>query len=261
VTAEVDAYDPCTNKWTTVAPLPVATYAHAAVTGTDGRIYVLGGFGGSGTAAYAYDVATNAWSTLAPMSTVRGYFGAGVGPDGRIYAVGGQQNSGGCTVLASAEVYSPVSNTWAPVGPMSAARTTHAVVTGADGRIYAIGGEDCSCTAYGSVEVFDFATSSWGPGVAMPTAQSVTAATKGPDGRIYVIGGESGANGCQSGATSLVQIFDGTAWTTGANMPTARRSLAVATGPGSKGFVYAIGGLVSNAFSVVEAYDTANNAW
>ncbi|MGW9432768.1 Kelch repeat-containing protein [Streptomyces decoyicus] len=37
------AYDPKTNSWTKIAPLPEARNTHAAAIGGDGRIYVMGG--------------------------------------------------------------------------------------------------------------------------------------------------------------------------------------------------------------------------
>ncbi len=35
------------NTWATVAPMPIARYLLAAATGTDGRIYAIGGYNGS----------------------------------------------------------------------------------------------------------------------------------------------------------------------------------------------------------------------
>jgi hypothetical protein len=44
----VEAYNPSTNKETAVAPMPTARHGLAAVTGTDGRIYAIGGTGPDG---------------------------------------------------------------------------------------------------------------------------------------------------------------------------------------------------------------------
>jgi N-acetylneuraminic acid mutarotase len=265
--AEVDAYDPCTDTWTTVAPLPAPTYALAAATGPDGRIYAIGGMNGSNatSAVYAYDVAHGTWSAVASLNAPRAYHGAAVGSDGRIYVTGGQ-SSGSCSTLASTERYDVHANTWTTVGSMFTPRTNLAVVTSQLGMVYAIGGEDCSCNNFTTVEVLDPTSATWSPTIPMPTAQSLGGAALGPglapNRHLYLIGGESGPNGCQSGATSLVQDFAGALWTTPVPLPTARRSLAVATGPGPNGFVYAIGGYAPpNVLSVVEAYDTKNNVW
>jgi N-acetylneuraminic acid mutarotase len=39
----VDVYDPGTDRWETVAPVPTARQDLAAVIGSDGRIYAIGG--------------------------------------------------------------------------------------------------------------------------------------------------------------------------------------------------------------------------
>src|SRR5262249_12704546 len=41
----VEAYNPITNKWTTVASMPTVRGELAAAAGRDGRIYVVGGGG------------------------------------------------------------------------------------------------------------------------------------------------------------------------------------------------------------------------
>src|SRR5207302_4087591 len=78
--------------WSTVASMPTARAALAAVTGADGRIYAIGGFSatrGFVNTVEAYTPSTNSWSTVAPMPTPRALLAATTGPDGRIYAIGG----------------------------------------------------------------------------------------------------------------------------------------------------------------------------
>src|SRR5438105_988851 len=45
-TDRVDAFDPRSNTWSTVTPLPVPRASFAAATGGDGRVYVVGGYTG-----------------------------------------------------------------------------------------------------------------------------------------------------------------------------------------------------------------------
>jgi hypothetical protein len=61
-TAAFDVYDPATNTWRTLAPLPTAGQAIGAVLGS--KLFVIVGFG-SERRAYEYDRATNAWRTRA----------------------------------------------------------------------------------------------------------------------------------------------------------------------------------------------------
>src|SRR5262245_6651400 len=58
-----------------------------------------------------------------------------------------------------------------------------AAVTGRDGHIYAIGGNDVA-----TVEGYDPASDTWTTRASMPTARGGLAAVAGPDGRIYAIG-------------------------------------------------------------------------
>jgi N-acetylneuraminic acid mutarotase len=87
----VEAYDPITNRWATVASMPTARNALAAVTGPDGRIYAIGGHskGGITNTVEAYNPTTNSWTTEKSMPTSRGQLAATAGKDGRIYVIGG----------------------------------------------------------------------------------------------------------------------------------------------------------------------------
>lgn len=69
-----ESYHPATNTWKTLAHMPTRRDGPAAVTGTDGRIYVLGGLGDSVflSSVEAYDPATNKWTSVTPMNTPRG---------------------------------------------------------------------------------------------------------------------------------------------------------------------------------------------
>ena len=73
--SEVDRYDPATNTWTQVAPLPQGL---GHVTGDalvyEGRIILVGGDTAHNEpqrSIYSYDPATNKWTTLALLPAVR----------------------------------------------------------------------------------------------------------------------------------------------------------------------------------------------
>jgi serine/threonine-protein kinase len=91
---------------------------------------------------------------------------------------------------ASAKLPEPLPTTWRSLASMPTARSLLAAVTGPDGRIYAIGGENAS-GRLGTVEVYDPSTNKWTTVAPMPTARNHLAATMGPDNLIYAIGGVS----------------------------------------------------------------------
>ncbi len=67
-TRALDVYDPATNTWKSLAPLPVVLYGLTGAVLRE-RLFVTGGtgFGGSGTRkTYAYNPATNTWAAKAP---------------------------------------------------------------------------------------------------------------------------------------------------------------------------------------------------
>src|SRR2546425_13172005 len=89
-------YDPASDAWTQEKPQPCPVH-HAAVTVSNGKMYLFGGFdlppsgppGWNPVAdAWEYDPANDSWKALAPMTTARGGCSATV-VSGRIYVIGG----------------------------------------------------------------------------------------------------------------------------------------------------------------------------
>jgi N-acetylneuraminic acid mutarotase len=84
-----------TDTWKTAASMPTARAFFGAVLGSDGRIYVVGGYNDSGylSTVEVYDPSTNTWSTTAPLHIARaGLDVASVG--NRLLAIGGEQVNG-----------------------------------------------------------------------------------------------------------------------------------------------------------------------
>ena len=94
----VEVYTPATNRWASAPPMPVRRTAFAAVLGSDGRIYVIGG---TSTPYYtasparalrtvdSYCPRTRTWSRTSRLPVASLGLAAAMGPDGRIYAIGG----------------------------------------------------------------------------------------------------------------------------------------------------------------------------
>jgi N-acetylneuraminic acid mutarotase len=123
----VEAYDPISNLWSSMAPLPVGI-TEAGVASANGKIYVIGGSGSGdlGNSVYCYDPATNDWSLKTPIP-VQFWGGAAAVVNGIIYVIGGGYGS-----QASVYAYDPVADAWTAKSSMPTARSAcaGAVVNG-----------------------------------------------------------------------------------------------------------------------------------
>jgi hypothetical protein len=76
--------------------------------------------------------ATYTWSPAGSLATKRAYHTAILLPNGKVLVAGGKGNSG---VLASAELYDPVSKTWSATGDMAMARYGHTATLLHSGKV------------------------------------------------------------------------------------------------------------------------------
>jgi N-acetylneuraminic acid mutarotase len=275
----VYAYDPKTDVWSAAAPLPTPRAELQAVTGRDGRIYAIGGQGRCFTSPCnvmeAYDVRTGTWSAVANIPHPRWMFAAVLGPDGRIYVLAGAKAlfAPPIPLVKTVDVYTTVpANEPLPapprrptpvtteLAPMPTARENLGVVTGADGTIYAIGGQlvlppqvstpgtaQQPPTILRTVEAYDPKTNLWSSAPPLPAPRQGMGVSRGPDGRMYVLGGIAVPgtpfpnNGYMSGLRTVF-IYDPTThrWSNGKPMPEGRYRLAAVTG--QDGRIYTIGG-------------------
>jgi len=257
-----EAYQPGEGPWTPVASPPLVD-GDAAVAGPDGRIYVLGGGSGDVYAdVQVYSPRTNRWSSVAPMPTARRDLGAATGFDGRIYALGGNAAPDGQVPLRVAEAYTPRTNRWTPVAALPVARVGLAAATGADGRIYAIGGlnpdPNAAYDKLAIVDAYDPRTNRWSRVARLRTPRTGLAAVRGADGRLYALGGVTDVTPPNAPVTNAVWLnsmeaygpsihlippaagITSTVTLTGANFA-ARATVSVTWGATSSGQVLATG--------------------
>ena len=97
--ALAEVYDPVTNEWSALAPLP-APLSFAGATAGHGRAVVLAGDTGSaaGTPAWLYDPIADAWSALPPSPRPRSRAAAAWLGDA-VYVLGGAALDGAVDVL------------------------------------------------------------------------------------------------------------------------------------------------------------------
>ena len=195
--------------------------------------------------------AAGTWSLAASMSTPRAQYNwAPLLPDGRVLVTGGVGSAG--TVLASVEVYSPATNTWAPAAPMRTARCEQTVTLLQDGRVLVVAGVD-NLGVIASAELYDPATDTWSPAGSISVARYRHTATLLPNGKVLVAGGYNGAN------LTTVDLYDPATnmWSVAASMGTPRRDHTATLLPNGKVFV--TGSCCSSAST--ELYDPATDTW
>jgi len=117
-----EVYDPATDTWETLTPMPTKRMAVSANV-VDGKIYVIGG-GQRATNTHfdvneVYDTETDTWITGTAMPTAR--YGLGVAIiDDVLYAIGGREGWVGFPISAANEQYTPAGYipefpSWAPL--------------------------------------------------------------------------------------------------------------------------------------------------
>jgi N-acetylneuraminic acid mutarotase len=189
-------YDPATDEWKELAPMPTRRGAAAAgVAG--GKIYVAGG-----------------------ANSLPGVTENGIHP-ARPH-----------NVLATVEEYDPATNTWRARRPLLLPRNHH-VTVGLSDRVYAIGGRVGSAFISGTsnnvdlIEMYDPAADLWLPRTRMPTARSAIGAGT-YNNHIIVAGGE-GQDQRLLAAFKAVEAYDATLnrWQVLPSMVRPRHGLAV----------------------------------
>jgi len=184
--ATVEAYDPATNTWSSVAPLPNALH-HANTAAVNGKLYVVGALADLTFRAignvYAYDPQMG-WSAKTPLPVGQERGASAVAVVGsKIYVAGG--NRGASVVDFSA--YDTEADAHVSLPPLPAPRD-HLVGSAIGTRVYAIGGR-AGGSLYGSVDAFDTMTGSWATVADVRTRRAGSAAAAFGD-RIVVAGGE-----------------------------------------------------------------------
>jgi hypothetical protein len=86
-TADLDMYDPATNRWTTLAPIPTAGPAIGAV--LSGKFFVIVGSSDGDLRSYEYTPSTNVWKArAAPAFAHDGVVRVTLGGSSHLLAVG-----------------------------------------------------------------------------------------------------------------------------------------------------------------------------
>jgi N-acetylneuraminic acid mutarotase len=173
--------------------------------------------------------------------------------DGTIWIFGGLESDG--SVSGRHEGYDPAIDSWKG-GDDLPVPVQHAMSVTWQGTPVVLGGwrAEGANTQIATDKVWRVVNSHWVelPPLLQPRAAGAAAVV---GGRLVVTGGV-GANGRLLNTT---EVFDGTTWKLGAEMPTPRKMLGAAS---DDKVVYAVGGTDGTAeLTAVEAYDPAADSW
>lgn len=174
-TNNVDVYNPATNTWASVAPIPILNHHNCAAVAA-GKLFA---FAGQSEFNFLYDPVNDSWSQVAPMPAVQPLTAAVGVIDDKIYVAG----------VGILQVYDPATDAWSTRAPMGVYRhhTAGGVI---DGKFYVVGGR-AGPGSQTALEVYDPQTNNWTRLANMPTGREGHAAGV-VNGELFVFGGEGG---------------------------------------------------------------------
>jgi hypothetical protein len=219
----LERFDPASNEWTSLMPLPISFSAAAGVN-LNGRFWVIGGDNSpeaNGRQVFSYDVTGNRWRREAPLPAVRMNLAA-VTFAGKVYAIGGLDPAQPAKTVF---VYDPAVRRWSKGTPMPVALHAHSASV-YRGEIWVFGGRDRSLERQNRVWIYNPDRRDWRRGPSLPEPMD-TLATSVNGNRIDAI------------VDDYYFIYDGKRWTAGPTLEVPRHALAVYT---IDNVLYAVGG-------------------
>ncbi|CAM3823446.1 kelch repeat-containing protein [Kibdelosporangium persicum] len=193
-------YNPVTDRWTALPPMPVGIERGSAAMGAFGRrIYLAGGMrtltpGPGGlqdtvASVHSYDVLTRRWTTLPDLPEARDHVGGAV--VGRTFYVLGGRDRGQVNVRDTTYAMDLPSGKWTERAPMPTPRGGIAAAA-VGSKIYTFGGEgkivNGANTVFSETEAYDVRSDRWEKLAPMPIPRHGTAAIA-VGGTIYIPGG------------------------------------------------------------------------
>lgn len=194
-------------------PLGDGRQIHTATRLGDGRVLVAGGYttgDGSLASTVLFDPSTGTFNPTGSLTSTRGLHTATLLADGRVLTTGGGVASWVFPgpYLNSAELYDPMTGTFADSGSMATAREDHTATLLADGRVLIAGGNDYTDHGTASAELYDPTTGAFTSTGSLSTARGFHTATLLLDGRVLIAGGDTGAWSNPGPFLASAEIYD-----------------------------------------------------
>ena len=174
--------------------MTIARVNHSATVLTSGKVLIAGGSCGSYCAPIAsaelYDAAAGTFSpTTGAMMNARAAATATLLSTGKVLVAGGVADGYSGTMLASTELYDPVTDTFVPTDAMTIARVYHSATLLPSGKVLVAGGGNVGFPIVASAELYDPETGSFSSTAPMSSARLAHTGTLLPSGKVLVAGG------------------------------------------------------------------------
>jgi len=180
----LEIYNPVNDTWATGSAMPTPRSDLAAVFGSNGKLYAIGGLLDSNNTSTdvveEYDPASDAWIIKSPLNYASYGLGATLASDSYIYIAGGSPQQG-------VERFDTINNTWILKSPPSDTFIHSNFVLATNGRLYLIGAPNSNY-----VDEYYPPSDTWVRTTGlMPTEGFRLVAVEGSDGKLYRFGGQS----------------------------------------------------------------------
>jgi hypothetical protein len=222
-TSSAEIYHAAAGTWTPTGSMAAARFEASGTLLSDGRVLIVGGFGGPGaaggpggiqynplTSTEGYDPAVGAFSATGQMINARAGHVAVRLDDGTVLVAGGLGGSTGSESVATAERFDPTTGRWKQLSLLTRARTGASGALLANGRVLVAGGESVERgvrNSLDSAELFDPSTSSWLPAGTMSCPRSGLEAVTLSDGSVLAVAGDGAFPGQPPVAQSCVERY------------------------------------------------------
>jgi N-acetylneuraminic acid mutarotase len=169
-----------------------------------------------------------AWTESTVLVTPRHSHAAALLQDGRVLVAGGYTALGSTTYITDAEVYDPVTRTWAVTGSMTRGRAKTLAFTLSSGRVLVPAGDDGLLP---TADLYDPGTGTFRATGAMRSGRDDPGSALLPDGRVLVFGGCTAYSFTCTALSDDAEVYDpGTdTWTSVATAMSDPRQDATAT--------------------------------
>jgi N-acetylneuraminic acid mutarotase len=231
LTNTAELYDPATGEWSFTGNLNVLRTGHTATLLSNGKVLFAGnGLGGaSATKTELYDPATGKWSLTGNLSETRVGHTATLLQEGKVLVAGGCGDEECFSILGSAELYDPNTETWSITGSPNTSRDTCTLTMLPSGNVLLTGGDGQSVpSTLNTAELYNPATGRWSYTGGFLNRRGGETVTLLSSGQVLVVGGYlyDSFNPPHVEVFNSAELYDPATgkWNTTASLNTARSS-------------------------------------